>query len=135
MVGFSASGALSLTSTGTCKANDSKLMSESKVKSELFGIFSPSHFYAPSIVRNRERDGLGRRTARPAEDEVAFYDALEVNDSAVAVLGDDTSRLIAQELVRAVRNSVTIDWSVRENVRANMRVIIKRILKIRLSAR
>ncbi|MDX9975309.1 MAG: type I restriction endonuclease subunit R, partial [FCB group bacterium] len=63
------------------------------------------------------------------EDEVAFYDALEVNDSAVAVLGDDTLRLIAQELVKSVRNSLTIDWTVRENVRAQMRVIIKRILR------
>jgi type I restriction enzyme R subunit len=63
------------------------------------------------------------------DDEVAFYDALEVNDSAVAVLGDDTLRLIAQELVRVVKNSITIDWTVRENVRAKMRVIIKRILR------
>ncbi len=63
------------------------------------------------------------------EDEVAFYDALEVNDSAVAVLGDETLRLIAQDLVKAVRNSITIDWTVRENVRAQMRVIIKRILR------
>ena len=63
------------------------------------------------------------------EDEVAFYDALEVNDSAVSVLGDDTLRLIAQELVKSVRNSITIDWTVRENVRAQMRVIVKRILR------
>jgi type I restriction enzyme R subunit len=63
------------------------------------------------------------------DDEVAFYDALEVNDSAVAVLGDETLRLIAQELVKAVRGSLTIDWTVRENVRAQMRVIIKRILR------
>lgn len=63
------------------------------------------------------------------EDEIAFYDALEVNDSAVAILGDATLRLIAQELVKAVRNSITIDWTVRENVRAQMRVIIKRILR------
>jgi len=63
------------------------------------------------------------------DDEVAFYDALEVNDSAVAVLGDETLRRIAQELVKAVRNSITIDWTVRENVRAQMRVIIKRILR------
>ncbi|NMA39315.1 MAG: DUF3387 domain-containing protein [Lentisphaerae bacterium] len=63
------------------------------------------------------------------EDEVAFYDALEVNDSAVAVLGDKTLRLIAQELVKSVRNSITSDWTVRENVRAGMRVIIKRILR------
>ena len=46
-----------------------------------------------------------------------------------AVLGDETLRLIAQELVKAVRNSITIDWTVRENVRAQMRVIIKRILR------
>ena len=60
---------------------------------------------------------------------MAFYDALEINDSAVAVLGDETLRLIAQELVKSVRNSITIDWTVRENVRAQMRVIIKRILR------
>ncbi|HPD57850.1 MAG TPA: type I restriction endonuclease subunit R [Smithellaceae bacterium] len=63
------------------------------------------------------------------DDEVAFYDALETNDSAVAVLGDKTLKLIAQELVKVVRGSITIDWTVRENVRANMRVIIKRILR------
>jgi type I restriction enzyme R subunit len=63
------------------------------------------------------------------EDEVAFYDALEVNDSAVAILGDQTLRLIAQDLVKAVRNNLAIDWTVRENVRAHMRVIIKRILR------
>lgn len=63
------------------------------------------------------------------EDEVAFYDALEVNDSAVQVLGDQTLRLIAQELMKAVRNNLTIDWTVRENVRAHLRVLIKRILR------
>lgn len=65
-----------------------------------------------------------------SEDEVAFYDALEVNDSAVKVLGDATLKLIAKELVRSVKSSVTIDWTVRENVRAQMRVIIKRILRM-----
>jgi type I restriction enzyme R subunit len=63
------------------------------------------------------------------EDEVAFYDALEVNDSAVNVLGDDTLKTIARELVEAVRNSVTIDWTMRENVRAKIRVMVKRILR------
>jgi type I restriction enzyme R subunit len=63
------------------------------------------------------------------EEEVAFYDALEVSDSAVQLLGDQTLRIIAQELVRAVRNNLSIDWTVRENVRAHMRVIIKRILR------
>jgi type I restriction enzyme R subunit len=62
-------------------------------------------------------------------DEIAFYDALEVNDSAVKILGDAALKMIAQELVVAVRNSVSIDWTVRENVRAGIRVVIKRILK------
>lgn len=64
-----------------------------------------------------------------SEDELAFYDAPEVNDSAVKVLGDKTLRTIARELVVAVKNSVTIDWTVRENVRAQLRVIVKRILR------
>ena len=63
------------------------------------------------------------------EDEIAFYDALEVNDSAVKVLGDETLRMIAQELVRTVRENVRIDWTARENVRAQMRVMVKRILR------
>jgi len=63
------------------------------------------------------------------DDEVAFYDALETNDSAVKVLGDETLRFIARELVRTVRAHVTIDWTVRENVRAHLRVLVKRILR------
>ncbi len=64
-----------------------------------------------------------------ADDEIAFYDALEVNDSAVKVLGDETLKTIAHELVESVRRSVTIDWTVRENARAQIRVIVKRILR------
>jgi len=64
-----------------------------------------------------------------SEDELAFYDALEVNDSAVKVLGEPTLMTIARELVAAVRKNVTIDWTVRENVRAQLRVIVKRILR------
>jgi len=62
-------------------------------------------------------------------DEVAFYDALEVNDSAVKVLGDATLKTIARELVDTVRRNTTIDWTVRENIRANLRVLVKRILR------
>ena len=64
-----------------------------------------------------------------SEDEVAFYDALETNDSAVQVLGDETLRGIARELVETVRENVTIDWTMRENVRAQLRVLVKRILR------
>jgi len=63
------------------------------------------------------------------DDELAFYDALETNDSAVKVLGDQTLKDIARELVDAVRANVTIDWTVRDNVRAHLRVIVKRILR------
>ena len=63
------------------------------------------------------------------DDEVAFYDALETNDSAVKVLGDEALRAIARELVATVRANVTIDWTVRENVRAHLRSLVKRILR------
>ena len=63
------------------------------------------------------------------DDELAFYDALETNDSAVQVLGDETLRAIARELVETVRNNVTIDWTLRENVRANLRRHVRRILR------
>ena len=82
-----------------------------------------------ALAKNlREADRRGEALGL-TEDEVAFYDALEVNDSAVKVLGDETLQIIAQELVRAVRNNVAIDWTLRENVRAQMRVMIKRILR------
>ena len=64
-----------------------------------------------------------------SEDELAFYDALETNDSAVQVLGDETLQAIARELVETVRGNVTIDWTLRENVRANLRRLVKRTLR------
>jgi type I restriction enzyme R subunit len=76
----------------------------------------------------READKRGEELGL-SSDEVAFFDALEVNDSAVKILGDAQLRSIAQELVQAVKNNVTIDWTQRENVKANLRVIIKRILR------
>ena len=64
-----------------------------------------------------------------SDDELAFYDALETNDSAVRVLGDETLRDIARELVRMVRNNVTIDWTLREDARANLRRLVRRLLR------
>jgi len=64
-----------------------------------------------------------------SDDELAFYDALEVNDSAVKVLGDEILRMIARELVQTVHNNVTIDWTLRENVQAKLRVMVKRVLR------
>ena len=62
------------------------------------------------------------------DDELAFYDALGANDSAVSVLGDEALRDIARELVETVRANVTIDWTVRESVRAKLRVLVRRTL-------
>ena len=64
-----------------------------------------------------------------SEDEIAFYDALETNDGAVNVLGDQVLRTIARELVETVRRNVTIDWTLRETVRAQLRVLVKRVLR------
>jgi type I restriction enzyme R subunit len=61
--------------------------------------------------------------------EYAFYSALEVNDNSVAVLGDDILRHIARELVDTVRRNTSIDWTVRENVQAKMRIAVKKILR------
>ena len=63
------------------------------------------------------------------EDELAFYDALETNDSAVRILGDEALRAIACELVETVRNNVTIDWTLRESVRASLRRYVRRVLR------
>ena len=76
----------------------------------------------------READARGEELGL-SEDELAFYDALETNDSAVQVLGDETLRTIARELVKTVRKNVTIDWTLREDVRARLRVYVKRALR------
>jgi len=64
-----------------------------------------------------------------SEDELAFYDALETNDSAVKVLGDETLRAIARELANKVRSNATIDWMLKESVRAKLMVLVRRTLK------
>ena len=66
---------------------------------------------------------------RLSDEELAFYDALEVNDSAVQVLGDETLRTIAVELVETVRRNVSIDWTMKESACANIRRMVKRTLR------
>jgi len=62
------------------------------------------------------------------EEEAAFYDALETNDSAVKALGDQNLRFIAQKL-KTIRENVTIDWTEKQSVRAKLRVMVKRVLR------
>ena len=76
----------------------------------------------------REERSRGKQQ-NMSDDEIAFYDALGVNDSAVQVLGDETLRKIALELTQIIRNSVTIDWTQRESVRAEIRLKVKKILR------
>lgn len=64
-----------------------------------------------------------------SEDEEAFYDALEVNDSAVKVLGDEVLKTLARKLVETVRRNATIDWTVRESARAKLRTMVRRLLR------
>ncbi len=66
---------------------------------------------------------------RLSEEELAFYDALEVNNIAVKVLGDEVLQTIARELVEKVRQNLSIDWTVRESVKAKIRALVKRILR------
>ena len=63
------------------------------------------------------------------EEELAFYDALEVNDAAVKIMGDEILRQIAHELVEIIRRNVTIDWTVKESARAKLRTLVKRLLR------
>ena len=72
--------------------------------------------------RRGEDEGL-------SPDEIAFYDALAENESAVAAMGNDSLKIIAHELLVSLKGSVTVDWSHRESARARMRVLVKRILR------
>ena len=77
----------------------------------------------------REANARGERLGL-SDDELAFYDALATNDSAVDVLGDDQLRVIARELVETVRDNVSIDWTMRESARANLRRMVRRALNL-----
>ena len=72
----------------------------------------------------REGEKLGLE-----DDELAFYDALSENESAVDVMGDETLSFLARELVQTVRKNVTIDWTIRETTRAKLRVLVRRMLR------
>ena len=82
-----------------------------------------------ALARDIHKAGARGEKLGLSEDELAFYDALETNDSAVQVLGDEKLRGIARELVETVRNNVSIDWTLRENVRANLRRLVRRVLR------
>jgi type I restriction enzyme R subunit len=75
----------------------------------------------------RTVDGLAEKL-NLTNDEFAFYTALEVNDSAVKILGDDTLKTIAREIADKVHKNATIDWAMKESARAKLMVIVRRTL-------
>lgn len=75
----------------------------------------------------RAVDGLAEKL-KLKKDEFAFYTALEINDSAVKILGDETLKNIAREIADKVRKNATIDWTMKESARAKLMVIVRRTL-------
>jgi type I restriction enzyme R subunit len=112
------SKALSEMLDGAIKRYQNNLLTASEIIQELIEMAKEIR----AADRRGEELGL-------TEDELAFYDALEVNDSAVAVLGDEVLHTIAHDLVETVRKNATIDWAVKESVRSKMKVMVKRILR------
>ncbi|MES2558393.1 MAG: type I restriction endonuclease subunit R [Bacteroidota bacterium] len=102
---------------GAIKRYQNNLLTTAEIIQELINI-------AKEI---READKEGERLGL-TNDEVAFYNALEINDSAVMVLGDDQLKEIAREITDKVRANATIDWTIRESARARLMVIVKRTL-------
>ncbi len=89
------------------------------------------HAKQPELIeRAKEIDAATKRgeDLGLTDDEIAFYDALAANESAVKAMGDDKLKVIAAELITQVRKSVTIDWILREGARAKIKVMVKRIL-------
>jgi len=81
------------------------------------------------LAKTMKQDQKEGKNLGLSEDEVAFYDALEVNDSAVKVLGDEVLRKMAREITETIKKNVKIDWTMRENIQAALRVAVKRILR------
>lgn len=102
---------------GAIKRYQNNLLTTAEIIQELINI-------AKEI---KEADKEGERLGL-TKDEVAFYNALEVSDSAVQVLGDDQLKEIAREITDKVRANATIDWTIRESARARLMVIVKRTL-------
>lgn len=102
---------------GAIKRYQNNLLTTAEIIQELINI-------AKQIKEaDKEGEKLGLNN-----DEVAFYNALEVNDSAVNVLGDETLKEIAKEIADKVRANVTIDWTIRESARAKLMVLVRRTL-------
>jgi hypothetical protein len=111
---------------------------EQEIHLDVASYFGTDHDFCSTLqTRPREKRGAKRMSAATQrgvdlglnDDEIAFYDALAANDSAVEAMGKDELKVIAAELVTQVRKSATIDWTLRESARAKIKVLVKRILR------
>ena len=105
-------------------------MLETAIKKYQNNLLSTAEIIQELIELAREIKASDQRGAKLglSEDELAFYDALEINDSAVQVLGDEQLRLIAREIAEKVKTNATIDWTIRESARAKLMVLVRRTL-------
>jgi len=105
-------------------------MLESAIKKYQNGLLTTAEIIQELIDLAKEIKAADKRGEQLGlnEDELAFYDALEVNDSAVQVLGDDALRMIAREITDKVRSNASIDWTIKESVRAKLMVLVRRTL-------
>ncbi|MBN7816856.1 type I restriction endonuclease subunit R [Algoriphagus pacificus] len=105
-------------------------MLESAIKKYQNGLLTTAEIIQELIDLAKEIKAADKRGEQMGmnEDELAFYDALEVNDSAVQVLGDDALRMIAREITDKVRSNASIDWTIKESVRAKLMVLVRRTL-------
>jgi len=105
-------------------------MLETAIKKYRNNLLSTAEIIQELIELAREIKASDQRGAKLglSEDELAFYDALEINDSAVQVLGDEQLRLIAREIAEKVKANATIDWTIRESARAKLMVLVRRTL-------
>ena len=105
-------------------------MLETAIKKYQNNLLSTAEIIQELIELARKIKASDQRGAKLglSEDELAFYDALEINDSAVQVLGDEQLRLIAREIAEKVKANATIDWTIRESARAKLMVLVRRTL-------
>jgi len=105
-------------------------MLETAIKKYQNGLLTTAEIIQELIDLAKEIKAADKRGEQMGmnEDELAFYDALEVNNSAVQVLGDDALRMIAREITDKVRSNASIDWTIKESVRAKLMVLVRRTL-------
>lgn len=120
----------SRTKTNLVKSKQLLEMLETAIKKYQNNLLSTAEIiqHLIEIAREvRESDQQGEKL-NLTKDEVAFYNALEINDSAIKVLGDESLREIAKEIADKVRRNATIDWTIRESARAKLMVLVRRTL-------